>query len=897
MLKRLKALILAVVMLTGCMAVLSMQSVAADAEEEPDRLAYALHIIDKKDADKTVTRGDAAGIVVRLLGYDDANMESGDIFDDVGSSDKNAAAIYTAWRLGLISGTEDALYEPDEPVTYVQLAKMIVQGLGYEQDALNLGGFPTGYLVAAGKMGLDKGVAIEDQEKLDGRTVAQIVENALNTVMYPQENIVPPEDNTLLYQAFRLRQYRGVVTAAYAKSYTPNSYAQELDDVYINDTRYKIGESSVADLIGYTVDFYVRDGEADPQTVVFAEKRGYREQVIDPEYVNDVTVDRNGITIDYFKSPDAKRATTEQLSFETTSLIYNGIYTDITKSEEDLLDFSDGSIKLIDNNEDGTWEYLVVEQSTTVVVKTYSASTRKLSFEYAVELGAASAQTLDLTQYDSIVFEGALQEAELTAGNVLEIWMPKNDVFSQKAVRISTSNRIVRAELTEKRSEDGKDYLIMGDQTYELTDDYASYAPELFDSMQNGVEYTMYLTESGKVAYIIDHLEEERVYGYVTNMSIGLFDAITMKVYMNDGQFHYFEFADKVRVYRDGVDEGMKTPQEATAGFFKDKAFDVSQAQLIRFLPNRESKVRLIEFAQTALGEEAAIEGSKEGQFIKSRDNFTADYYYISKVLYTDRGSEFPLPDTVPCFTIPADPADYNEVTNFSTGTYNPGGNVSITVDTYGSDEVGVPEVVVRYGSPDAHQDFNLNTAVTVVQDVVESLGPDGEPCMKLIDVLGNEYLALKEDNVFMDQVTGEQVKRGDVVQIGPSKGGYVQFIDMMFFTDPSAPNGHGYTYSDPSAHIRNTADSVIASGTRDYPRILAAGYVVALTPQYIKIQNAAGEHAIFSQHDYNHYLYTVYPDSDFIERTMLDQLNVGDYIMLRSTYSDLQEVVRYIDE
>ena len=71
----------------------------------------------------------------------------------------------------------------------------------------------------------------------------------------------------------------------------------------------------------------------------------------------------------------------------------------------------------------------------------------------------------------------------------------------------------------------------------------------------------------------------------------------------------------------------------------------------------------------------------------------------------------------------------------------------------------------------------------------------------------------------------------------------------------------------------------------------------MAVTPQYIKIQNAAGEHAIFSQHDYNHYLYTVYPDSDFIERTMLDQLNVGDYIMLRSTYSDLQEVVRYIDE
>ncbi|MBE5039397.1 S-layer homology domain-containing protein [Ructibacterium gallinarum] len=893
MFKKLNALILTFAMLIGCCIVFSAPDIVK-AETEPDGLAYALHITEKKDANQAVTRGDAAGIVIRLLGYDADSIGVEQIFDDVSESHTNAAAIYTAAKLGIISGTEHSIYEPNENVTYEQFIKMVVIALGYEEMAEDLGGYPYGYTTVASRLDLDQSIVLENTEKLEVKTVSQIAENALHAIVFSGTNAIGEEGVTLLYKAFQLEQYSGVVTAIYGASYTPNSYADTEDDVYINDQRYKKGEESgVDDLLGCYVDFYVKEADTEMSTVVFAKKTAGREQEIDPQNVSQVSVDRNEMCISYYKSADSNRIETETLPLEKTSLVYNGFYTDITKSEEDLLDFSDGSIKLIDYNEDRVWDFLVIEQLTTVVVKTYSNTTQSLSFEYPVELGVVSTQTLDFTKYDTVIFEDDLSYSTLKLGDVLEIWLPKNDVFETKVIRLGVSDNIVRGELTEKKNVDKKCVVIDG-QTYEFSDDYNAYAPSTFDNLQPGVEYTMYLTTSGKIAYIVNHLNEERVYGYLTNMAIGTFGSVTMKVLMEDGMFHTLDFADKVRVYRDGVDEGSKTPLQATEGFFVNGFFDKNQAQLIRFRPDRDSKVCVIEFAQNELGFDAAMEGHMDGKFIKSRSKFTGTYFNYSQIVYTDNGPEFPFPSTTVCFTVPSDPADFDDEKNFKVGGYTGQRNL-VTVDTYNDDAAGVPEIIVRYGSVDVREEFPINSPIAVITDIVQCLDSEGELCDKMTDAMGNSYLAKAEDKVFVDQSTGEPLKRGDVVQVGTTKGGYVQFVDMIFFHDSDAPNGYGYTYTNPSTHARNMADMVIASGALDSERICASGYLTALTSEYIRIQNAAGEDAVFKCSGNNHYLFTVSERGDIVEER-IDQANIGDYVVVRCTLSNLQEVVRYVD-
>lgn len=894
MFKKINALILSLAMAAFYVTVFSAPITASAQEAEPDRLSYALQIVNRKDADKTVTRGDAAGIVARLLGYKDDMMESGDVFADVSESNENAKAIYTAHKLGIISGTEQSVFEPSANVTWEQLAKMIVVGLGYGERAEHYGGFPSGYLLVASELKLDKNVTIENREKITGRTAAQIAENALKATVHPYTNIVYNPHVSLLYQMFRLEKYSGVVTGVPAASYTPNSYAENENDVYINDVRYLKGDSSVADMIGYGIDFYVVDDQSDPQTVVFAEKRRHREQIIDLENIKKVSVDRKSISIEYYASESARRAVTAQLTFENTGLIYNGMYTDITKTEEDFLDFSDGSVKLIDYNDDGKWDFIVVERITTARVKTYSNTTKTLTFEYDVEIGGRMTNSLDLTSYDIVTFDDNLSFATLKVGDVLEIRLPKNDTFAQKVIYINADNRVIREELSQIKTKDGKTCITAGGQDYEFSDDYAAFAKEMLSSLQLGVEYTMYLTKSGKIAYVTPHMEEERVYGYLVGLAQGLFDSVTMRVYMDDGKFHVLELADRVQVYRDGVYEGSKSPLKATEDLFIGGSFDKSKAQLIRFMPDRNAKVSVIEFAQNPVGSDEAIESYKEGKFVMSRSKFNGTYYHISRIVYGDKGPEFPLPSTSICFTVPTNPDELNDEKNFSVVGYS-GQRSSVMMDTYNEDAMGIPGIVVKYSGVDKYQDFTVNSPIVVVSEISNCIDENGEPCEMLTDASGNKYLAKKEDNIFRDQTTGEALKPGDVVQIGTTKAGYVQFVELVFFTDPSAPNGYGYPYSDPTGHARDLSTNIISSGAFDAERITVSGYVADINDAFIKIRNAAGDTAYFKCDGDWHPLYTVYTGRDNIVSEKIGQINIGDFVVFRCTFSDTQEFIRYI--
>ena len=150
-----------------------------------------------------------------------------------------------------------------------------------------------------------------------------------------------------------------------------------------------------------------------------------------------------------------------------------------------------------------------------------------------------------------------------------------------------------------KRTE--KNYLVIDGESYELSDDYIKAAAGIWDSLLAGSEYTLYLTSSGKAAYIDDHTGEKRVFGYLTDLAVSksVDGVYSMKVYMDDGKFHYLDFADKVKVFRDGVNEGVKPAAEVLGGLLANGTFDKANAQLIRFCPTAIQRLRLLNLRKT----------------------------------------------------------------------------------------------------------------------------------------------------------------------------------------------------------------------------------------------------------------------------------------------------------
>ncbi len=92
------------------------------------------------------------------------------------------------------------------------------------------------------------------------------------------------------------------------------------------------------------------------------------------------------------------------------------------------------------------------------------------------------------------------------------MYIPFNGSGSKKTLKMRVSNTVVSGKLSEKSEEDGKNYLVIDGESYELSDDYIKAAAGIWDSLLAGSEYTLYLTSSGKAAYIDDHTGEKRVF-------------------------------------------------------------------------------------------------------------------------------------------------------------------------------------------------------------------------------------------------------------------------------------------------------------------------------------------------------------------------------------------------
>lgn len=154
----------------------------------------------------TLTRAEAAAIMVRLVKLEDDVTKGEKIFSDVPESHWAAGYINTALENGMINGQGDGTFAPDEYVTYEQIIKMVVCALGYEPYAVANGGWKNGgYTLAASKINLIEGINIIGSENAKRGDIAKIVYNALdvelmdyNNICFPPITFVILENRTLM---------------------------------------------------------------------------------------------------------------------------------------------------------------------------------------------------------------------------------------------------------------------------------------------------------------------------------------------------------------------------------------------------------------------------------------------------------------------------------------------------------------------------------------------------------------------------------------------------------------------------------------------------------------------------------------------------------------------------
>lgn len=105
--------------------------------------------------ESTLTRAEAAAIIVRLLNLEEDAKQEKTNYTDVETEHWASGYINVAEENGIINGQGDGTFAPEEHLTYNQLLKMLVCTLGYEPLALASGGWNHGgYVFAAKQIGL-----------------------------------------------------------------------------------------------------------------------------------------------------------------------------------------------------------------------------------------------------------------------------------------------------------------------------------------------------------------------------------------------------------------------------------------------------------------------------------------------------------------------------------------------------------------------------------------------------------------------------------------------------------------------------------------------------------------------------------------------------------------------
>ncbi len=149
----------------------------------------------------TLTRAQFAKIAVTVMGKTDDAVTKTSAFSDVKSTDWYSGYVNVVANEGIITGYPDGSFGANDAVTYAQAITVLVRLLGY--DGADVGyKWPMGYIDKAEALGITKGLNFSANDLIDRKTTALIIYRALFTRMKEtKQKLIAGMDKTVYEDA------------------------------------------------------------------------------------------------------------------------------------------------------------------------------------------------------------------------------------------------------------------------------------------------------------------------------------------------------------------------------------------------------------------------------------------------------------------------------------------------------------------------------------------------------------------------------------------------------------------------------------------------------------------------------------------------------------------------
>lgn len=762
---RFMSLLLSAVMLVSAFAGFATISFAAD-ESEQSAYSEAIDVLKALsvmvgDAETglvrpndPIKRSEVAKMAIAILGLTDvaegASYQSK--YSDVGVDHWAVGYINVATDQGIVIGDDIGTFRPDDTITYQEAMTIIVRVIGFEPYALDRGGYPAGFLVAASENKLNKNATTSNSSAPATRgIVAQIFYNALEVKMMEQVGFGENADyeigeKTLLANKLNASKISGQVTATSQSSLTGSS-SLDKDEVKIGTEIYSLAEGvDVTTLLGYNVNAYLQEDNYGDNFVILISPAENKNSSLEITADNFEAIGES--KIEYWKDKDNDKKTTVANLEATPTLIYNGQAEEF-KAETVNMTGKAGVIKLLDTDRNGKYDIIFITEYKNIVVEEVMPTSGKIIDKYGATTVALDPEDEDL---DFIIEKNG----EVVSVSDLNKW----DVLSMAESRDKTIYRIhvINDVVEGKVKEISGDYEVsINGNLYKIANNYP-YDIDLSD------EGKFYLDIEGKIAAVDATSGISSNYAYLLNAAIPstIDDTLQIKMFTKDGETVTLNAADKIRFNGKSGYKGAEVLE-----LLKSDGKIVNQ--LITFEKNSDGKIVSIVTAtdNTATG---AI----------NEDGFTHNLTLTDAIYKSATGKlgNVNVTDKTVIFDIPADWKDASDLSVRTVSMFENDTPYDALVFDMSKDYTAGALIVTS-------TDYQANAAseVAIITNIVASSNADDVVVDKVYLTQGGESKEIfaTELGVLTKEDGKTPLQAGDIIQYNTNANGEITTYRILF--------------------------------------------------------------------------------------------------------------------
>ncbi len=475
-------LIIAIALNTGGM-------VAFSADDIPVFRLQSLGIIGEYDGEHIVSRAEAVNSFVKIMIGNVFDMGPSE-FKDVPSEHKYVNEINYAKKVGLVNGTSIDYFSPDEPIIGMHLVKMALITLGYEKVAEDAGGYEEGYLDIAIKKGILTGFGLDEMVTMSEFVI--MLNKVLDTEVLELEygkDTYSVSSQTLYEKILRRTELtkisEGIVTAVEISTLKGYKELRE-NEISIGDTIFTYYGEHSYDLLGKTVTVYYDDSETGEKLISnIMPTSKYNEFIIKNDNVHKLTK----TVCEYY--PNNKKKETINID-ANASFIYNGINY-IPESE--TINLLTGDIRVIDNDNDGVYDVVFIDEYESFVVDRVSLINESVFFKKNVTFRGATSYKFDFDDKDKVYFlygedNSDVSFNDITENSVITFKSSKDNRINYVTVINNPKNGVITA-ISQFDNE-----ISIDDELYKV---YKPNAGELFAEYKIGQEAIFYINDKDEI--------------------------------------------------------------------------------------------------------------------------------------------------------------------------------------------------------------------------------------------------------------------------------------------------------------------------------------------------------------------------------------------------------------